>query len=168
MSSLLNISGVGQVKLRQYGEAFLEVIRAFCEKHGLKENPRQQKESKSPSPGGTLRGERDEGELPARTRIVAEEFNSGMTIPALMEQHQVTRGTILEHLTKYLLAGNKLRNGDDVRSLTSVTLKQQQAAFVAFDELGTTYLKPVFDTLNGELNYDELKILRLMYLIAHQ
>ena len=33
--SLLNISGVGQVKVRQYGESFLEVIEAYCEKHGL-------------------------------------------------------------------------------------------------------------------------------------
>src|SRR6266498_1320944 len=33
--SLLNISGVGQVKLRQYGEAFLSIIVPYCEKHGL-------------------------------------------------------------------------------------------------------------------------------------
>ncbi len=35
--SLLNISGVGQVKARQYGELFLDIIKSFCEKHGLEE-----------------------------------------------------------------------------------------------------------------------------------
>jgi len=52
--------------------------------------------------------------------------------------------------------------------LTSVTSAQQLAAFAAFDELGPNFLKPVFDKLNGTLNYDELKILRMLYLISHQ
>jgi hypothetical protein len=61
-----------------------------------------------------------------------------------------------------------LRNGEDLHKLASATPEQQRAAFNAFDELGTTYLKPVFEQLNGEVNYDELKILRLIYLIAQQ
>jgi len=155
--SLLNIAGVGQVKLKQYGDAFLDVIKSYCEKHGLAE---------SPSPGG--RGVRGEGEIGERTRIVAEAFNEGATIQTLMERHQVTKGTILEHLTKYVMAGNKLRNGNELQSQTSATAEQQQATFAAFDELGSTYLRPVFDKLNGALNYDELKVLRMLYLVARQ
>jgi hypothetical protein len=52
--------------------------------------------------------------------------------------------------------------------LTSATPEQKQAAFAAFDELSPTYLKPVYDQLNGELNYDDLKILRLLYLVSRQ
>ncbi|HEX2998213.1 MAG TPA: DNA helicase RecQ, partial [Anaerolineales bacterium] len=33
IASLLTISGVGQVKLRRYGEPFLEVIQDYCQKH---------------------------------------------------------------------------------------------------------------------------------------
>src|SRR6185369_7293561 len=47
ITSLLNISGVGQVKLRQYGEAFLDVIVPYCEKHGLKEKPKETVREKS-------------------------------------------------------------------------------------------------------------------------
>jgi ATP-dependent DNA helicase RecQ len=36
MESLLTISGVGQVKLRQYGETFLDVVKEYCRKHELK------------------------------------------------------------------------------------------------------------------------------------
>jgi hypothetical protein len=50
--------------------------------------------------------------------------------------------------------------------LTSATSEKQQAAFAAFEELGPMLLKPVFDKLNGVLNYDDLKVLRLIYLIA--
>ncbi|MFT3891493.1 MAG: DNA helicase RecQ [Anaerolineales bacterium] len=170
VSSLLNISGVGQAKLRQYGGAFLEVILAYCQKHNIKEIARpnsSKKRAESPSPA-TGRVDRDEGEIPARTRLIAEQFNSGETIQSLMEQHRVTRGTILEHLMRFGMAGNPLRKGDDVQSLPSATPEQQATVFAAFDELGITYLKPTFDKLNGVLNYDELKVLRLMYLIAKQ
>lgn len=83
-----------------------------------------------------------------------------------MERYHVTAVTILDHLTRYLAAGNKLRNGADLGALTSIAPEQQQAAFAAFDELSPTFLKPVYDRLNGALNYDDLKILRLLYMAS--
>ena len=85
-----------------------------------------------------------------------------------MERYQVTPGTVLDHLTWYLSAGNILRNGEDLQALTRATPEQKQAAFAAFDELGPTFLKPVYDKLNGAMNYDELKILRMLYIISRQ
>jgi len=171
LESLLNISGVGQAKLKQYGHAFVEVIKAYCEKHKIAERPHpqpfpQRGKGASPSPAG--RGVRGEGELPARSRIVGEAFNDGASVKELMERHGVVANTILDHLNKYVLAGNKVRSDNELPSLTSSTPDQQQAAFAAFDELDTTFLKPVFDKLNGELSYDELKILRMLYLISKQ
>jgi len=154
VTSLLTISGVGQVKLRQYGEAFLNVIVPYCEKHGLKENQKESPREKS-----------DSGR---RYVIVSEAYNSGETVQSLMERYHVSAGTILDHLARYLAAGNKLRNDNDLQSLISATAEQQQAAFVAFDELSPTFLKPVYDKLNGTLNYDDLKILRMSYLISRQ
>src|SRR4029434_9034534 len=47
LTSLLNISRVRQVTLRQYGEMFLDVIVLYCEKHGLNENPKETPREKS-------------------------------------------------------------------------------------------------------------------------
>ena len=169
VASLLKISGVGQVKLRQFGETFLEVIGEYCRKHGLEEIPRpdtsRQKEA-SGSPALPGSEESAEGELPERTRLVAEAFNQGETVVTLMERHRVTMGTILEHLTRYALAGNPLRNGEDMQLLSTVPPELKQSALAAFQELGTAYLKPVYDKLNGTVKYDDLKILRLLYLIG--
>ncbi len=164
--SLLNISGMGQVKLKQYGDPFLEVIKAYCEKHGISERPhprpfsQKEKGAESPSPAGS--GVRGDG------GIVGEAFNAGASVQELMQRHGVTANTILDHLNKYLLASNPIRSDNDLQALTSTTPDQQQAAFITFDELGPNFLKPVFDKLNGTLNYDELKILRMLYLISHQ
>lgn len=152
--SLLTIAGVGQVKARQYGDAFLEVVKDYCQRHDIKEKPK------------TVVATREKSEAGGRTLMVGEAFNSGETVAALMERYNVTAGTILEHLTRYLAAGNQLRAGEDLQSLTSVSPEQQEAVFAAFEELGTAYLKPVFDKLNGALNYDDLKILRLLYLVS--
>lgn len=150
MTSLLSISGVGQVKLRQYGDAFLEVIKPYCEKHELQESQKEKSREKSDSS--------------RRYVLVAEAYNAGETIHSLKERYRVTAGTIIDHLTRYLTAGNSLRNGTDLESLTAASPEQRQAAFAAFDEFGATFLKPVYDKLNGTLTYDELKLLRLLYL----
>jgi ATP-dependent DNA helicase RecQ len=168
--SLLDISGVGQVKLREYGEAFLAVIQSYCGKHKIAERPHprplsQRERGEISSPTG--RGARGEGELGVRTTLVAEAYNDGETIASLMKRYQVTAGTILDHLARYISAGNALRSGSDLPGLTSTSPDEQQAAFAAFDELGAAYLKPVFDKLEGRVNYDELKILRLIHLTHH-
>lgn len=157
--SLLGISGVGQVKLEKFGGLFLEVIAPYCKKHKIAEKAREtaparrEKAAKSAESGfGT------------RTTLIGEAYNDGASVKDLMERYQVTVGTVIDHLTRYALAGNRLRNGEDFQSLTSTSPDQQQAALAAFEELGAEYLKPVFDKLGGRINYDELKILRLCHL----
>jgi len=81
-----------------------------------------------------------------------------------MERYQVTAGTILDHLARYAEAGCSIRRAEELLALSSASPDQQATVFAAFDELGTALLKPVFDKLNGALNYDELKILRLCFL----
>jgi ATP-dependent DNA helicase RecQ len=164
-ASLLNIAGVGQMKLNRYGEAFLEILKPYCEKHGLQELHPSPSTGKATSRGQASEKEKSSLEIGERTRLVAEEFNEGASVKVLMERHQVTKGTILEHLTKYVLAGNLLRRQDDLLELAPVPFEQRTVAFAAFKELGTALLKPVFDKLNGTVNYEDLKILRLLYLV---
>ena len=99
-----------------------------------------------------------------RTTLVAEAYNAGESLESLMERYAVTVGTILDHLARYAAAGNRLRNGSELQAYTSTSPDDQQAAMEAFDEFGAAYLKPVFEKLEGKVSYDELKILRLMYL----
>jgi ATP-dependent DNA helicase RecQ len=164
-AGLLTIAGVGQVKLNRYGEAFLGIIKPYCEKHGLKELHPTSSNGRTVSQQQSTEKQGSSAEIGERTRLVAEAFNEGITVKELMERHQVSRGTILEHLTKYMLAGHRLHKQEELDRLTSVTSGQKLAAFSAFHELGPDLLKPIFDKLSGAVNYDELKILRLLYLI---
>ena len=156
LESLLTISGVGQIKSDKYGEAFLAVIQRYCQKHNLKE---KKKDAPRPRPKNGSGG---------RTTMIGEAFNAGESVQSLMEHYQVRMGTILNHLSKFTAAGNALRNSGALSSLTSVPSDEQQVVMQAFDELGTEFLRPVFDQLGGKINYDELKILRLLYISSRK
>ncbi len=152
--------GVGQAKAAQYAAPFLELLIGYCQKHGLKEIPR---------PAATTSRAKNASapeELSARTRLIAESYNQGDSPSGLAQRHAVSLGTILDHLTRYALAGNSLRPDPDLLALSALSPDDQQSALAAFAELGALRLKPVFEKLNGKINYDELKILRLAALTA--
>ena len=145
--SLLEISGIGHVKLEKFGDMFLAVITPYCQQHNLPERDRKTARKVASTLG-------------TRTKLIGEAYNKGASLAHLMEQHQVKVATIIDHLTKYALAGNKLQNREDFLPLTA-SLEEQQAALSAFEELGAEYLKPVFEKLNERVSYDDLRYLRL-------
>ena len=148
--SLLTISGVGQAKLRRYGETFLVQIQAYCQEQGLKEKQKK-----------TVREKSDKN---LRYMIVGELYNAGESIESLSKRYQVQPSTILNHLARFISAGNPLKNGSDLQAQTSLSADEQQKALAAFQKVGTEFLRPVFDELNETISYDELKIMRLIAL----
>ena len=149
--SLLNISGVGKVKYERYGAAFLAIIKEYCKSNKIDEK------YKTPM--------RVDGKDAHRRYVaVGEAYNAGESIQNLMKRYDVSADTILNHLARFIMAGNPLRSAEDLIALSNLSPDQQLAVFKAFDILGSDMLKPVYDKLNGTVNYDELKILRLCYL----
>lgn len=158
--SMAKIHGVGAAKLEHYGDAFMEPIRAYCAHRGLAERVK---------PGTkNARKSHTAAEKPAahtpRHAIVAEAYNNGKTLAQLVESYGVQASTILDHLTNYALEGHTLRAGKDLRELSALSAEQQEAVLAAFDAEGADRLRPVFDRLGGQVSYDELKIMRVVYL----
>jgi ATP-dependent DNA helicase RecQ len=147
--------GVGQKKLETYGQAFLEVIEGYCKPRNLVEIPKPQKKEGSRTPAD---------ELKPRELVVGEMYNAGKSVDELVDEFQVQPDTILEHLTRYALKGNRLRAGDDLAAFSKLEAQQQKTVMDAFAKAGVERLKPVFEALNETVDYDELKVMRLCYL----
>ncbi|MBK7452863.1 MAG: DNA helicase RecQ [Anaerolineales bacterium] len=148
--SLLNISGVGKVKNERFGNEFLVIIKEYCRSNKIDEK------FKAP-----MREKSDSGR---RYMEVGEAYNSGESLENLIARYGVSADTILNHLARFIQAGNPLRSAEDLISLSNLSPDQQMAVFKAFDQTGSDMLKPVYDKFNGTVNYDELRILRLCYL----
>ncbi len=157
--SLKRVNGIGQVKLERYGRILLDLIQEFCQERGLQE--------KLPQKSGQARQTRQAVSTP-RHVVIGEAYNAGQCVSALMQQYGVQRGTILDHLSAFAQDGNPLRQGDDFLSLLDLPGEQQAAALEAFEQLGSKYLRPVFDQLGGAITYDDLKILRLHFLSSQK
>jgi ATP-dependent DNA helicase RecQ len=149
--SLLDIHGVGSAKLQKYGETFLAIVCQYCDKHGFKEIPK--KKNKAPKTTSKPTQKR-------RHVIVAEAYNSGKSVRKIMTELDIKQDTVLNHLYKYLQEGNPIRS-DELLELSTVPSDQKAIVLKAFDKLGAEYLRPVFDALNGKINYDELRIFQL-------
>jgi ATP-dependent DNA helicase RecQ len=154
-ASLTKIFGVGTVKASRFGDMFLALIREYCQPRHLSEQPKQAvTQSKPEAPKS----------LGARFIEVGEAFNAGESIASLIERYAVQMGTILNHLYVFAAQGHPLRQDETMLSYSMLPPDLRQAVLTAFKDTGVELLKPVFDRLNGEVSYEELKLLRVYFL----
>lgn len=167
LESLMDINGVGAIKLQRYGKIFLELIQAYCAHCGISEKPKRTEKAYERS------GRREPGAgLPGANRmrhtVVGEAYNAGKSLDELMEEYRVKAATIIDHLTRYALEGNQLRPAEDVRQLSRLSEMAQETVLAAMASEGVDYLRPIYDRLNGAIPFEEIKSLRLYYLsISH-
>ena len=148
---LLQIHGIGGAKLEKYGAVFMTLMADYCRDHPEINPPRR--------PAAQPREDSQPG-LRKRHHLVGEAFNAGQSVEELAVEWQVKHDTILDHLYKYLQEGYPLRSGG-LLHLLQIPDEQKQRAMRAFEELGLEFLRPVFEALNEEIGYGDLRIIRL-------
>lgn len=152
--NLLDIHGVGAVKCEKYGLIFLNIIKKYCHLNQIEEIPPGRKKSAA----GISRSISKK-----RHVVIGEAFNSGQSVKNIMAKFSIKQITILDHLFKYLQEGYSLRF-DEFFALSTIQPDQKSLVLETFNRLGAELLRPAFNALNGEISYDDLKILRLYYL----
>lgn len=149
-ASFSTIYGVGRVKLGNYADHFLPLIREYCQAYQINER------SKPRSSPARLR-------TGSRTKYIAEAYQSGRPVAALAEELGIKPRTVLDHLHKYLRDGNDLQP-DGILELSELPAKTQAQVLKAFETHGPDFLRPVYEALDEAISYDELQIMRLVYL----
>ena len=125
------ISGVGEMKLKRYGDDFMEVIRAYPLPALLKNNF-------SDTINETLAF-----------------YNDGLSLENIADKRDLSVGTIYGHMADVIEAG--MLSAADVLDLEDedFTMIEQTATFLNSKEENT--LKPLFDELDGEFSYGILR-----------
>ena len=147
MEEFSRISGVGKVKLEQYGPEFLEVIRSYVEANGLPDSrnivPTDQK--------------------PRRRRgtsydATGELLSKRLSVSQIAQQRGLAEATIIGHLEIMFARGERL----DLEHMMPPS-ERLRSIEEAFNVCGISILKPAREFLGTEYTYDELRLVR-MYL----
>ncbi len=155
---MLSIHGVGEAKLKKYGRTFSRFIENYCnkfniqpiKKNNFQKKTRPIKEIKKP-----------------RYEIIGNEFLSNKTTEEILSEYNFKLDTMLEHLWKYYHTISPI-NPKKLLKHINCSAETQSKVYKQFEMLGTQMLRPIYDAINEEISYIELKILRLNYLFQKQ
>ncbi len=152
-NALLQLHGVGSVKCSKYGQPFIDEITRYAQEH--------QFEEKSKQTTRTISAKKSKRIGKPRHQVIGEKYNDGVSVNDLISEFNIQTGTVINHLFIYSTEGNPLRDGDEFLKMLSLSDASLEAAMVAFQEHGTSVLRPIFKSLSGKVSYDELQIIRL-------
>ena len=155
--ALLSIHGIGQYKQERYGPVFLALIRAYCEEKGIKPASR-------PAPPAK---KAPQTKVAARTMQVVELLNEGKTVDEIAAAFGIAPRTVMTHLVKGHEAGYSL-DVAGLRQYCQLPTDYQEAVLQAFADLGPNFLRPVYDHFQETIGWDDLHILRLVYLVQEE
>ena len=146
-SEFARISGVGEKKLREFGEIFLGEIAAH-----LQTSSRQIFADDSftapaaPPPSRSNLGD--------SARETLRRFRAGHSVEQIARERGVTTGTILGHIAE----GIERREPVDLQNFFTVAELTEVAA--AFNRNGFGNITAVFDSLGGAIDYGRLRVFR--------
>lgn len=146
--AMLSIKGVGESKLKKYGEEFLKVIVNYVKDNNLQ------------GMSGTLNyNEHNENhkevaiekeEIPSHV-ITLNMFNEGKSLKEITELRNLKFTTIEDHIMRCVLEGMDV-------DLDSIIPKQYEEAIIeAIKKVGAEKLKPIKEILPEEVSYTAIK-----------
>jgi ATP-dependent DNA helicase RecQ len=137
------VSGVGDVKLRDFGGRFLPVIAQHCKEFGLATDL-------SPPPVAAPIPE-PRGPSPRRL-MYFEHFRRGATIDEVMARTGYARSTVTGYLVDFV------REARPASVAPWVSEGRIAEVAGAARQVGTDRLTPIFEALGGAVTYDEIRI----------
>ncbi len=172
-NQFLDINGVGTQKMIKYGKYFMTIIKSYSV-NGDDNNQDYYEQSQEQYYDNSfelseLRSYNSHNTYKKKAKIrkhtlVGNRYNDGADMDELCKIFNIKKSTILEHFKKYILDGYSI-NPERLLSLSALDIQTQRIIIQHFRELSPNELSPVYNKLNGSVNYDELKIIQL-YLIS--
>ncbi|RZN39760.1 MAG: DNA helicase RecQ [Methanosarcinales archaeon] len=148
-SDFRTIGGVGEHKLEKYGELFLEKITSYCKDHNTK-----------PKPAGTHNPPTET--ITSTMQETLKLCKQELAIKEIARKRKLTTGTIVSHIGKLILSGEKI----NIDKLVD-TAKQKHITGV-MSIIGSEKLAPIKDELGDDCTYEEIYLVRAHKLMTHK
>ncbi|MBN9520805.1 DNA helicase RecQ [bacterium] len=145
LARMRQVSGVGDRKLADFGETFLNAILAHCGQAGLALDV-DAPVARGAAPAKPVH------KPSARRDMVFDLFRTEAALDYVAAKLEVTRGTVAEYLVEYI------REEKPAGIFAWVPEDVCERVAAAAEQCGTTRLKPAFQALNEEVPYDTIRI----------
>ena len=136
------ISGVGNRKLEQYGQAFIDLIDAFCTERGL-----------SPQGGSSA----STATADNTHDLTLDLYRQGHSPVDIAQIRNLKSSTIYRHLAELLDAGTDI----DIDPILSIA--EQQQIWDAIRQVNSGRLSEIHTQLQGAYSYDQIRLVRSHY-----
>lgn len=147
-NQLLDVTGVGNVKLERYGDRFIEIIINYAQ-----EFPDSVDRFKGTSKPVAVKKPKTAGLSP--TVFETYKFiRDGLSIAEIAERRSLASSTITDHIVKLI----QLDKIDSIEPF--VDKSKYEKIGKLFTTLETSALKPLVEATNGEVTYDEAQLVR--------
>lgn len=139
------VYGIGEKKLADLGQEFLQIILDHCRLQDVSLDQKGSAPASKPVPVAS-------GRLPdAQKRLAMKLFTQGCSIDEVVEQSQRTRPTVCDYLAEWIGENRPSEistwvPAENYRRVEEVVLK-----------IGAQRLKPIFLALNETISYDEIR-----------
>ena len=99
----------------------------------------------------------------SRSAEIVSAYQEGQSIASLAKLFKVKDGTIINHLYRYAQDGHKFAQPTQLLEQSALSQTYIDSALAAFSEHSHERLKPVYDSLNEQVTYDQLHLLRIYF-----
>ena len=151
LNSLSHISGVGAVKLKQYGDEFLAVICEYARENNLAD--------RTDTGSGRIRQRSSETSRKGRRTATHETtkhlLDQSKTVHEVAQERELTANTIVSHIEMLVQSGEAL----DLRAHLPAGERVKHIED-AFSRLGYTRIAPVRELLGHDYSYEEIRLVR--------
>jgi ATP-dependent DNA helicase RecQ len=144
-AGMRNVRGIGEKKLADYGQLFLQTITNYSSQHSLSVDV-------EPNPTPAQPRATVERDISTSSMPAFEFFRQQMSVPEVAQQMNRAVSTVYGYL------GDFLRHERITRPEPWVAGEIVEQIEAAARKLGWQRLKPIYDALGGQVNYNDIRV----------
>lgn len=148
--AMLSIKGIGETKLKKYGEEFLQVILDYVKEHNLKGMSGKLNQDNESEIEVAIDENKEKDETPSHA-ITLNMFKEGKTLHEIAKERSLKFTTIEDHIVRCALEGM------DVDLDSFIPKEYEDAIIEAIEKAGAEKLKPIKELLPEEVSYTAIK-----------
>ncbi len=143
-TSLRQISGFGSSRVESYGERFLELIRKYCDQHGLESNMADLTPKRIRKPAATKKVDTKQESF--------KMYREGRTIADIARERKLSPQTVEGHLCHFILLGEL--------AIDDLVSEEKISRIRPLLSPGPASLTPVKEKLGNDISYGEIRMVQ--------